>query len=893
MGEPEYDAFLSCSRALDGALAPELHRALQRFAKPWYRQRASRVFLDDASLPADAGRWASTETALARSRWLVLLASPEAAASPWVNREVEWWLEHRSAQRVLVVLTSGEYASSVPTSLRVALGQEPRWVDLRRLRDAGQVDQSNPRLRSAVADIASAVRGVPGDDLVGEHVRQHRRTVRLARGAVTALALLTVGVLVAAFIAVGQRDSALTLARAATARGLASAAVANLRTDLSLAQALAAQAYRVEPNAQTRAALFEAVTASPQLDRYVPAGGVVSALAAAADGEVVVAGTEDGRVVRLDLAGGRTEQKVSDRPVTAVAVSADGGVVAAAAVDAALRWDRGGTRKFGLPGRPDVLVAVSPSGRFAAVYSTARQETDANGASPGLRIVHDGQSGRVVTREPATFPVTFLRMPGDDVLLEVSYDDWVRRSPTTLDVTSATKATPAPASGFGVGLSAGGDHYGFSWQGETALWDTKAPFDLATPRSRVAAGRPGPSFVAVGDDGARTAVADAGTIHVYDMTGAEPGERVRLEGNTATPFVEFLGDNDHLVSAARDQLVLWDLTRRTRIGSALPVQTPLVCTACPPPSIAAAHGKTAVVAGAELVVDSRALTVDVPGGFGPVVWNAAGDRLFLVTTPDGIGETWEVRDGMRRVARWKGEVVAERVVAMGVAADERRVVTVNERGDVQVLEGPDLTTARTITSSRGLGDRSGRPPAGHLAAVSQDAALAAVVTPDAVELVNVLDGTRRSLPGGGAEAVTFTRDSLLVQRSGTIEVWDVSGSQRRHSFRTDPSYLPGISASSSFVVQLRRDRVLVVHTTAGELVGQLRLAEQAGRYGRVGTAFDGDRRVLTAISEADLWAWDLVEDNWVRAACTSAGRGLTADEWQRYVGTAPGDLTCG
>ncbi|HEX8865782.1 MAG TPA: TIR domain-containing protein, partial [Lentzea sp.] len=168
MPELEYDAFISYSRALDGKLAPALRRGVQRFAKPWNRLPSSKVFLDDASLSANPGLWTSIEEALAGSRWLILMASPEAAASEWVNRELEWWLEHKSAQHILVVLTAGEYSQSVPAPVRKALGEEPRWVDLRWLRSADHVDDSNPRLRECVADIASAVRGVPKDDLVGE-----------------------------------------------------------------------------------------------------------------------------------------------------------------------------------------------------------------------------------------------------------------------------------------------------------------------------------------------------------------------------------------------------------------------------------------------------------------------------------------------------------------------------------------------------------------------------------------------------------------------------------------------------------------------------------------------------------------------------------------------------
>ena len=34
-----YAAFISYSHAVDGKLAPAIHMALQRFAKPWYRRR--------------------------------------------------------------------------------------------------------------------------------------------------------------------------------------------------------------------------------------------------------------------------------------------------------------------------------------------------------------------------------------------------------------------------------------------------------------------------------------------------------------------------------------------------------------------------------------------------------------------------------------------------------------------------------------------------------------------------------------------------------------------------------------------------------------------------------------------------------------------------------------
>lgn len=59
-----YDGFVSYSHAADAQLATELQRGLQRFAKPWYRMRALRVFRDEVSLSANPGLWSSIQQAL-------------------------------------------------------------------------------------------------------------------------------------------------------------------------------------------------------------------------------------------------------------------------------------------------------------------------------------------------------------------------------------------------------------------------------------------------------------------------------------------------------------------------------------------------------------------------------------------------------------------------------------------------------------------------------------------------------------------------------------------------------------------------------------------------------------------------------------------------------------
>ena len=216
LGGLVYDGFISYSHAADDLLAPRMQAGLQRFGKPWWKRRALRIFRDEASLSANPHLWSSITDALDKSGWFVLLLSPEAAGSEWVNQEVEYWLAHKDPDRIIPVLTDAEFGwadgdvigDAAPPALQGAFSDEPRWVDLRFARTEEQLDLQNPAFSAAVADIASAIRGVPKDELASEEVRQHRRTVRTAWAAGIVVLLLGVAALIAATVAVGQSNEA-------------------------------------------------------------------------------------------------------------------------------------------------------------------------------------------------------------------------------------------------------------------------------------------------------------------------------------------------------------------------------------------------------------------------------------------------------------------------------------------------------------------------------------------------------------------------------------------------------------------------------------------------------------------------------------------------------------
>jgi hypothetical protein len=198
-----YDAFISYSHAKDKPIANALQSVVQKLGKPWYRRRALRLFRDDTSLSATPHLWPSIEEALSQSRFLILIASPEAAASRWVGQEIAYWLDHNSAHTLLIALTGGELvwdeatgdfywseATPLPTVLKNRFATEPRWIDLRPYRDGSA--PKGIEFMGLGADFAAAIRGIPKEDLLSEEVRQQRRARTLAWTVGAALVALLV-----------------------------------------------------------------------------------------------------------------------------------------------------------------------------------------------------------------------------------------------------------------------------------------------------------------------------------------------------------------------------------------------------------------------------------------------------------------------------------------------------------------------------------------------------------------------------------------------------------------------------------------------------------------------------------------------------------------------------
>lgn len=309
-----FAAFISYSHGEDRALAAALQSALHRFAKPWYRLRAVRVFRDATNLTAAHSLPQVIQGALDASRQLVLLASEQAARSPWCRAEIDHWLATRSAETILIVLTQGEIAwdaaardfdwartTALPRGLAGAFAAEPLYLDLRWAKTAEHFSQRDPRFLDAVARISAALRGLSLDEIAGEEVRQHRRTRRTALAAASAIAALVAAAGTAGLVAyersvVARRtlQSALNAADtividiAQELRGLAGVSTPRIKAILERAEGVLEELRRVEPTdavLQSRAALLNAFAGV-----HLTLGDLKEAAARAAEAEAILKG---------------------------------------------------------------------------------------------------------------------------------------------------------------------------------------------------------------------------------------------------------------------------------------------------------------------------------------------------------------------------------------------------------------------------------------------------------------------------------------------------------------------------------------------------------------------------------------------------------------------------
>ena len=203
-----YAAFISYSHA-DQAIAGWLHRRLETYripralvggASPFgpVTRRLLPVFRDRDELPASGDLGEGLRAALGRSRYQIILCTPRAARSHWVNEEILTFKRLHGEANTLALIAEGEPFSGgddecFPPALRYHLGPdgllstvpaEPIAADLRRGKDGR---------RLAVLKLIAGLTGLPLDALVRRDAVRHHRALLLLTTLSILVAAITLG----------------------------------------------------------------------------------------------------------------------------------------------------------------------------------------------------------------------------------------------------------------------------------------------------------------------------------------------------------------------------------------------------------------------------------------------------------------------------------------------------------------------------------------------------------------------------------------------------------------------------------------------------------------------------------------------------------------------------
>lgn len=316
-----YDAFISYANAADRALAPALRHKLRRVGSglrlPGIDRRRKRprlrIYLDQRSTPASGELSNELKRALDASRTLILLASPEAAQSAWINHEIEWWRERDATRHVLIAHTGGKLkwdkkagdfekaeSDAVPPALYGFFTQEPKWVDLRPCKRRWLV---HPRIalllssaHTTVCQLAAPVYDEKVEVLLKEERRQRRWKFSVF------VAFMAVVVSAGWLTWKGAWNAADTQERLAISRALAHRSAEESAKNPVLATRLAVAAYAMEPTPESTTAMIQRMDQMRhiQLIRDHQVNETVSFIAAAAGPDNLIAFSErDGSTIEV------------------------------------------------------------------------------------------------------------------------------------------------------------------------------------------------------------------------------------------------------------------------------------------------------------------------------------------------------------------------------------------------------------------------------------------------------------------------------------------------------------------------------------------------------------------------------------------------------------------
>ncbi len=214
MSEFTYKAYISYSHR-DERWAKWLHRAIESYRVPrklvgtetdagLVPARVKPVFRDRDDLSSATDLAVTVKQALNQSENLIVVCSPSAAASRWVNEEIREFIRLGREKRIYCIIVDGEavadgsVSACLPGALAEAGLNEPLAADIRKWADGKHL----ARLK-----LVAGMLGLPLDKLRQRDLQRRQRTWALAALASIALVAIMITAITARISAQQRRDS--------------------------------------------------------------------------------------------------------------------------------------------------------------------------------------------------------------------------------------------------------------------------------------------------------------------------------------------------------------------------------------------------------------------------------------------------------------------------------------------------------------------------------------------------------------------------------------------------------------------------------------------------------------------------------------------------------------
>jgi WD40 repeat protein len=788
-----YDAFISYSH-LDEPFASRLERALEKYRPPRELGRGNRhlsIFRDAQDLTGSE-YYSSISEALDRSRKFIVICSPAARASAYVDDEVRRFIEKRGIRDVITVLLSGrpnnevtaedESSKAFPEAL-CRTGEMPLAVTF-----AG----FNPRRRtldtvrfadSWYALLANIFDTTRSQIEQRERVRRRRQVLQLGALAIVIIALLTAAMIYAFLqrnIAIAQRDAAEKAMRLANSRAAAATALQTLDSDPLSALSLAITAANAARTPEAEQAM-RATLGRPWVRAILAHGVRVTSFSFNTSGTRAATGAENGDARIWDIEAGKEIAQLKGHKdiVRSIVFSPDDRWVLTGSNDGSARiWDAtsGGELASLRNGNDGVDARWTPDGRRVVTV-----------ALRGPVTVWDIKTATVekVFSLPAGFAYD-LSSRGE--LAAADSDGNVR----LLDLARGEVRLQWKAHEESVNhlaFNAAGDRIVTAAYGGAALWDSRSGALLQTFRRGHSSGRT--DGVAFSPDGRRivtTSVEDS-TAVVWDVATGRPSLRLQGHRRPCLTAASFSPDGSMIVTAGGSEgdntARVWDAATGREIAELRGYRHEVVDARFDPQGRRIMTKSLGIGMNTEgtLLGDIRIWDLE-PLGDGAILRGTAkakwaaftpDGRSVAATFIDGTARIWDASTGrlLRVLSGHRGEITA-----VDLSPDGRFLLTGGLDGTARLWE---TATGRPLTVV------THRQPVRSVA-IASDGMRIATASEDHTAIITDVDETAHKIVLShteGAYHVRFSPDGryLLTADYDVAHLWDARSGQLLHDLR--------------------------------------------------------------------------------------------------------------